>query len=146
MLANVLKNITKNTRGLSKNLVTMVDAKLAAVPDVEIDTGVFKYILIRVYGKRPADGSEEPSKLIVRGFERCEWHSDIYDEVSGSLAGLGLETECLGGGRIDHQPDRKFIKIYGYSQGFGPADHEESRRIVKSQYPDYEIETTKEGY
>jgi hypothetical protein len=42
-----------------------VDARLQAVPDVEIDEGVFKYILIKVYGKEKADGSEH-QKLIVR--------------------------------------------------------------------------------
>lgn len=40
-------------------------ARLDAVPVVEIDKGVFKYILIKVYGKQEADGSE-PSKQIVR--------------------------------------------------------------------------------
>lgn len=40
-------------------------ARLDAVPVVEIDEGVFKYILIKVYGKAEADGSE-PSKQIVR--------------------------------------------------------------------------------
>lgn len=52
----------------------MVDAKLEAVPLVDIDNaGRFKYILIKVYGKEKADGSE-PSKLIVRGYKRAEWH------------------------------------------------------------------------
>lgn len=51
----------------------MVDAKLEAVPAAKIDEGIFKYVLIKVYGKEQADGTE-PSKLIVRGFERAEWH------------------------------------------------------------------------
>lgn len=42
-----------------------VDARLEAVPVVEIDKGVFKYILIKVYGKEKADGSEHV-KMIVR--------------------------------------------------------------------------------
>lgn len=42
--------------------------------------------------------------------------ADIYDEVSTSLQGLGLETECLGGGRINHDAGNKHIKVYGYSQ------------------------------
>lgn len=51
-----------------------MDAKLAAVPLVDIDAeGRFKYILIKVHGKELADGTE-PSKLIVRGFQRAEWH------------------------------------------------------------------------
>lgn len=50
-----------------------VDAKLEAVPLVDIDEGRFKYILIKVYAKQLADGSE-PSKLIVRGYSRAQWH------------------------------------------------------------------------
>lgn len=51
----------------------MSDAKLAAVPAVDIEEGVFKYILIKVYGQVKDDGSE-PHKLVVRGYKDCEWH------------------------------------------------------------------------
>jgi phosphohistidine phosphatase len=42
-----------------------VQARLEAVPNVEIDEGVFKYVLIKVYGDENEDGSEN-FKLIVR--------------------------------------------------------------------------------
>ena len=42
-----------------------IDARLEAVPLVEIDTGVFKYVLIKVYGKEDSDG-KETQKSIVR--------------------------------------------------------------------------------
>lgn len=32
------------------------------------------------------------------------------------------------------------------NQGFGKADHSESRRILLTKYNDYEIETSDEGY
>lgn len=51
----------------------MVDAKLDAVPLVDIEEGIFKYVLINVYGKEKKDGTE-PSKKIVRGYADCEWH------------------------------------------------------------------------
>lgn len=51
-------------RSLS-NVKMSIDAHLDAVPVVEIDEGVFKYILIKVYGREKADGSEH-QKLIVR--------------------------------------------------------------------------------
>lgn len=51
-----------------------MDAKLEAVPLVDIDKeGRFKYVLIKVYGKEQSDGTE-PSKLIVRGYQRAQWH------------------------------------------------------------------------
>lgn len=53
-----------------------MDPKLEAVPLVDIDDeGRFKYILIKVYGKEQADGTE-PSKLIVRGYKRAQWHGN----------------------------------------------------------------------
>lgn len=54
----------------------MVDAKLDAVSNVQIDDGIFKYVLIKVYGKENADGTEK-FKFIVRGFERAEWHGEF---------------------------------------------------------------------
>ena len=72
--------------------------------------------------------------------------ADIYDEVSASLSALGLETECVGGGRIEHRPDLKRIKVYGYSQAYGRADHEQAKRLIAVDYPGYEIETSDEGY
>lgn len=72
--------------------------------------------------------------------------ADIYDEVSGSIRALGLDTECLGGGRIEHFPQNKLLKVFGHSTGYGLADHKESRRILLTKYPDYEIETSDEGY
>lgn len=64
--------LIRNSRIISK----MVDAKLEAVPAVDIDSeGRFKYILIKVYGREKSDGSE-PSKLIVRGYKRAEWHGN----------------------------------------------------------------------
>ncbi|XP_050071414.1 sex-regulated protein janus-A-like [Anopheles maculipalpis] len=128
-----------------RRFARMTEAKLDAVPVVEIDEGIFKYVLIKVYGKEKTDGSE-PSKLIVRGFDRAQWHSDIYDEVSSSLMGLGLETECLGGGRIENRPDLKQIKVYGYSQGYGKADHAETRRLLLTKYPNHNITCSDEGY
>ncbi|XP_012288283.1 14 kDa phosphohistidine phosphatase-like [Orussus abietinus] len=73
---------------------------------------------------------------------------DIYDEVGEQLKkfGSGLDTECLGGGRIDHDAAKKNIKVYGYSQGFGKADHRVSVGLLKKKYPDYEITWSDEGY
>lgn len=60
----------------SRHYSLKMDAKLEAVPLVDIDNeGRFKYILIKVYGKEQADGTE-PSKLIVRGYKRAQWHGN----------------------------------------------------------------------
>lgn len=54
--------------------------ELNAVPKVDIDPdGVFKYILLNVH---PPDAEAESASItILRGYKRCNYHSDIYDEV-----------------------------------------------------------------
>ncbi|ALC46262.1 janA, partial [Drosophila busckii] len=136
-----------NNKALVGSRLLKMSAKdLADVPLVDIDPqGIYKYILIKVYGKEKSNG-DEPSIKIVRGYANCEWHADIYDRVQAICKRTGLDTECLGGGRIEHNPDKKYIKVYGHSTGFGKADHLESKRILLTEYKDYEIETSDEGY
>lgn len=100
---------------------------------------------------------------------------DIYDEVTAKeLAPKKLDSECLGGGRIQHDAAEKKIKVYGYSQvslypslnflservreskikssqisfsqGFGRADHAVSVDLLKKIYGDYSISWSDEGY
>ncbi|XP_012214646.1 sex-regulated protein janus-A-like [Linepithema humile] len=113
------------------------------VPDVDIDdNGKFKYILINVQDK-----ANKASKQIVRGYARAQWHADIFDEVDGQIKKYaGLQAECVGGGRIEHNFDRKTIKVYGYSQGFGKADHRVSVELLNKKYPGYHITWSDEGY
>lgn len=42
--------------------------------------------------------------------------ADIYDEARSKIEPLGMDTECVGGGRINHSSDKKNILVYGYSQ------------------------------
>ncbi|EDV93196.1 sex-regulated protein janus-A [Drosophila grimshawi] len=122
----------------------MTEKDVLALPLVDIDgAGIFKYVLIKITG---SEDSREVEKNVVRGYADCQWHSDIYDRVMEVCKEKGLDTQCLGGGRIEHNPDKKYLKVYGYSQGFGKADHMESKRILQTKYSDYEIETTDEGY
>lgn len=55
---------------------------------------------------------------------KCKWKknrfalpaADIYDKVSEELEKDGvLDCECIGGGRIKHDPQGKKIHVYGYS-------------------------------
>ncbi|XP_036162898.1 14 kDa phosphohistidine phosphatase [Myotis myotis] len=120
----------------------MAAADLAQIPDVDIDPdGVFKYVLIRV-NVAPAGESKE----IVRGYKWAEYHADIYDKVAGEMQQKGYGCECLGGGRISHQSQDKKIHVYGYSMGFGRAQHSISTEKIKARYPDYEVTWADDGY
>ncbi|XP_046576376.1 14 kDa phosphohistidine phosphatase-like [Haliotis rubra] len=111
-----------------------VNPKLAGVPDVEIgDTGVFKYILCKIYeGANTSD-----FKYIVRGVPSAEFHADIYDVLDAKLESEGIMCECVGGGKIEHDPDAKTIRIFGKSQGYGQANHEKSMQILRDKFPAY---------
>ncbi|KAI6177559.1 14 kDa phosphohistidine phosphatase-like protein [Aphelenchoides bicaudatus] len=112
---------------------------LHEIPDVDIDaSGKFKYILIK------AKDSKD-SKFIVRGYARCGYHADIFDVVQGK-APKDVDLDCVGGGRILHDPAEKKLKVYGYSQGYGQADHSKSVEVLKKKYTDYDISFSNEGY
>lgn len=42
--------------------------------------------------------------------------ADILEEFEGQVAPLKVKCECPGGGRIQHKPEEKFIRVYSYSQ------------------------------
>ena len=109
----------------------------AAVIDKE---GTFKYVLIRLYHEN------DSSELLVRGFKWGAYHDDIYQETLQEAQKRGMDTECLGGGRIKHEPEKKEIFVYGYSMGYGRADHTKTVEILKKKYADYKITYSNEGY
>ncbi|XP_050190240.1 14 kDa phosphohistidine phosphatase isoform X3 [Myiozetetes cayanensis] len=118
----------------------MAGAALSAVPAVQIDGhGVFKYVLLRVRG-----GAAH--RDIVRGHGWAEYHADLFERTAEELARHGLSCECLGGGRLAHRPEERKIHVYGYSVGFGRADHAVTTEKLKAEYPDYEITWADEGY
>ncbi|KAJ8947070.1 hypothetical protein NQ318_019965 [Aromia moschata] len=78
---------------------------------------------------------------------------DINDKVTGELQALKASSairdwrsKVLGGGRINHDAAAKSIKVYGYSQGYGKADHQVAVDVLKKQYTDYDISFSDEGY
>ncbi|EEB16946.1 14 kDa phosphohistidine phosphatase, putative [Pediculus humanus corporis] len=72
---------------------------------------------------------------------------DIYDEVtSKELEPKKLDSECLGGGRILHEPNEKKMKVHDLSQGFGKADHSITADLLKKVYRDYTITWSDERY
>lgn len=112
------------------------------MPDVEIDnSGKFKYIQIRV-----ETSTGDDTKVIIRGNQDAAYHADIYDLVDPSISGLGLKAFPTGGGRIIHEPENKYLKVFGYSMGYGKADHALTRSILQKKYPDYKIDISDEGY
>jgi phosphohistidine phosphatase len=118
------------------------------VPQVEIDEGVFKYVLLRL-----TDSSNGRSKLLVRGAVAAAYHNHILQHTKSQLQKLcpqgNLQLDVLGGGRIEHYADQKVVSVYGYSAAFGPAVHEVTAALLQRWYPFYDaanITWSYEGY
>lgn len=107
------------------------DLKLSDIPDVDIDDVglLFKYITMNVKNIQTGE-----SKSIIRGYEECEYHADIYDRVAPFLQDSGFQVTCPGGGRIGRNADEIFV--FGYSVGFGRGDHNQACEIIKKWLED----------
>ncbi|NXO22428.1 PHP14 phosphatase, partial [Cisticola juncidis] len=124
-------------------VAAMAGEALSRVPDVQIDgDGVFKYVLVRVRGA----GAGALAKDVVRGHGWAEYHGPLLGCPREELARHGLSCECLGGGRLSHRPEERKIHVYGYSVGFGRADHAVTTEKLKAEYPNYKITWADEGY
>lgn len=111
-------------------------------PDVVLDHGRFKYILVRL-----VDGDR--SKIIVRGLRGRAYHQNILDEVQAEAGELGFkgEVRVLGGGRIEHDAAQREVFIYGYSSAFGTGLHDITAVLCKRRFPFYDnISVSYSGY
>ncbi|XP_054932974.1 14 kDa phosphohistidine phosphatase-like [Dermacentor andersoni] len=106
---------------------------LSGIPDVALEIGRSRYILVKVHLK----DDEETYKYVVRGSVLAANHTEVLEKETAALKAAGLECECLGGGYIIHLPDTKELKVYGNSQTYGQADHAKTTEILKKQYPTY---------
>ncbi|KNC75682.1 hypothetical protein SARC_11798, partial [Sphaeroforma arctica JP610] len=57
-----------------------------------------------------------------------------------------LSCSVEGGGRILHDTQAKTIHIFGFSYGFGLANHRTSQAQCEKTYPDYKVTWSNEGY
>lgn len=110
------------------------------IETVQIDEGVFKYVLIRIHDN---NGSQ---KLIVRGNSALAYHSDILEQARDNIEPSKLQADPLGGGRIEHHPERKVIHIYGFSQAYGQANHAVTAVLLRQWFPFHEISVSWDGY
>jgi phosphohistidine phosphatase len=102
----------------------MKSSILDKIPNCILDPeGVFKYI--QIYVKQTFS---EDSKFVIRGYKKCHFHDDNFQDFKrnsyftlGELDSLGVskevEVNCVGGGRVNINPTLKTILVYGYSQG-----------------------------
>ncbi|KAL8565076.1 hypothetical protein ACOMHN_005279 [Nucella lapillus] len=113
-----------------------VNAKLAQVATVEIDSdGSFRYILCKIY----EGNNVHDCKLIVRGTVLARFHADIYDTLDANLETEGINCECVGGGKIKHDPEKRTIEVSGKSQAYGKANHATTAKLLEEAFAEYSI-------
>ena len=84
------------------------------------------------------------SKLVVRANQDCSYHRDILAILRREVRPSGLEARCIGGGRIEINPEEKAIRIWDSSGDFGeePNRKEVTVQLLQAEYPDWKIEAT----
>jgi phosphohistidine phosphatase len=114
------------------------------MPNVSIDSGTHKYVLISAV----LPGGKERQNYVVsrRG---AEYHRNVAEPFVEALERNGYSSiRICGGGRIARNDSMKTMSIYGYSYGFGLADHALSMSVVEKdeRFKDYQITWSNDGY
>ncbi len=133
-----------------------------SLPDVQIDQGVFKYVLLRA-----SSSTNSHSKLLVRGDCRAAYHNHILTACIKEAAAIDpqITITVLGGGRMEHYSHSStsaiedgddhasggwrssgVTTVYGYSAAFGPAPHEITAAVMKKWDPFLDVSVSYEGY
>ena len=121
------------------------DAPYNQIPRVEIAPGAHKYVLISAHA--PTDPPEK--RWFVVSKRGAQYHANAAEPFVDRLEGAGYrDIRVTGGGRINYQPDERIINIFGYSYGFGLADHKLSKKVVEEdgRWVGYAVEWSNEGY
>jgi phosphohistidine phosphatase len=114
------------------------------VQSVSIADGAHKYVLI---------AAREPGSTELRHFvtsrRGAAYHRNAAEPFVYKLEQSGYEDIVIeGGGRIYLDEGSKKISIFGFSYGFGQADHERSKRVVlaDARFKDFDVTVSNEGY
>mmetsp|Transcript_1561 Transcript_1561/g.4260 ORF Transcript_1561/g.4260 Transcript_1561/m.4260 type:complete len:149 (-) Transcript_1561:308-754(-) len=120
-------------------------AATTRIPNVTIDDGAHKYVLIRATNASTA--TQEHFVVSKRG---AAYHRNAAEPMVERLQQNGYTSiDVTGGGRIYLDDDNRSISIFGYSYGFGQANHELSKSVIEkssTKYATYDITTSNEGY
>lgn len=117
----------------------------SVVPSVSLDPGAHKYVLVTA-DPPPGSGSDGGDGTKTRTFvysrRTADYHREVAEELVPLLeAGGYRNVRIRGGGRILRDDADRRINIFGYSYGFGRADHSMAKRVVEGSgtFDGYEV-------
>jgi phosphohistidine phosphatase len=142
-----LKQRLLDQNGQTPNTVTETSTQ-QRVPSVQVAEGTHKYVLIRAIAQGNSLATDE-QQYFVASKRGAAYHRDAAEPMIEQLEAAGYaKIDVTGGGRIRLNSAAKTMVIYGFSYGFGLADHSISRRVVLNdpRYQDFDVTTSDEGY
>jgi phosphohistidine phosphatase len=121
------------------------DDEIESISSVEIAPGRHKYVLIKA--TFIPTGKEQ---YIVTSKQRAAYHRDAAEPMIDKLeqSGMYCDVEVTGGGRVWYDVENKKIEIFGYSYGFGLANHAISQQVIQedARFNGYKVTWSNEGY
>lgn len=116
----------------------------SSLPFVSIDEGTHKYVLISA-----ANSTSQRRHKCVVSRRGAHYHRNVADFYIPKLQQMGYTSiEIQGGGRITRDDRNKIIQVFGYSYGFGQANHKEATQIIQRdpRYQHYNVIWSNNGY
>mmetsp|Transcript_17656 Transcript_17656/g.40519 ORF Transcript_17656/g.40519 Transcript_17656/m.40519 type:complete len:157 (+) Transcript_17656:73-543(+) len=114
------------------------------IPNVTMAEGTHKYVLMSAV---LPDSNQRQHFVVSRAF--AAYHRNAAEPMVEALEANGYKAISItGGGRIALNTEKRTISVYGFSYGFGLADHALSVSVIKSdeKYKDYEVTWSNESY
>ncbi|KAL9178427.1 hypothetical protein ACHAXT_003757 [Thalassiosira profunda] len=97
-----------------------------AIPAVSLAEGAYKYVLIT------AVAPSNNRRTFVYSKRNASYHRNVAEHLVPQLESGGYsDIRITGGGRILRDDEAKKVHIFGYSYGFGRADHERAKDVVE---------------
>ena len=134
----------KDDNGVSNNGNDDDKYTYRKIPNVSIDEGSHKYVLISAM--LPSGTERQHFVVSKRG---AHYHRNAAEPYVELLEDNDYSSiDILGGGRIALDSTNKTISVFGYSYGFGLADHAISKAVILKdpRYSDFDVTWSNEGY
>ncbi len=135
-----------NNANTNANTNTNTTQRWTPVSPVIIANGQHKYVLISA--REPGQG-ESSCCYFVTSKRGAHYHRNAAEPIVDLLEQSGYTNiDVLGGGRISLDDEKKKIFIFGFSYGFGRADHFISQKVIEAdeRYKDYDVSWSNDGY
>eukprot|EP00941_MAST-03F_sp_MAST-3F-sp1_P004010 g4010.t1 len=123
---------------MQENVAQCNGANLDGIKSVVLTPGLYKYVLIE-------SNTNGKKKLFVR-HGVGEYHKDVARDLVNLLMERGVSVNVLGGGRIDFDASAEKCKVFGFSYGFGRADHEVTKALIEKSFPNLTVTWSNDGY